>query len=103
MDFRLSYLELLEAYQRHGRAGEIKEPLCRAADELYYFLRYGNALPEPGNSRLEGLQIGPQYPCAALELHPTNVGVLTDPDALRTLLEGDDPKPESCFATGRTA
>ena len=93
-DFWQSYTGLLGTFRQYGRSEEIKEPLCRAADELYYFLRYGSDNPEPSHSRLEALQIGPQRPTPdSAEMFPMNVSPLTDPDALRTLL-GSAPAQE---------
>ena len=61
-DFWQSYTELLGAFRQYGRSEEIKDSLCRTADEIYYYLRYGPADPEPSYSRLEALQIVPQHP-----------------------------------------
>ncbi len=58
-DFWQAYTGLLGAYRQYGRWAEIKEPLCRAADELYFWLRYGPADADSSHSRLEALQIGP--------------------------------------------
>jgi hypothetical protein len=85
-DFWQAYLGLLDAYRKYARGEEIKEALCRTADELYYQLRYGSFDPEPSHSRLEALQIGPQHPRDASDMFSLNVSPLTDPDALRTLL-----------------
>ena len=86
-DFWHAYTELLGAFRQYGRSEEIKEPLCRAADEIYFFLRYGTADPEPSYSRLEALQIGPQHPAPERsEMLSINLDPLTEPDALSTLL-----------------
>ena len=97
-DFWQAYAGLLGAFRQHGRGEEIKEPLCRAADELYYLLRYGPANPEPSNSRLEALQIVPQRPTPdTAEMFSINVDPLTNSDALGKLLGSDiaqeDPAP----------
>ena len=94
VDFWQAYTGLLGAFRQYGRSAEIKEPLCRTADELYYFLRYGAGDPESSRSRLEALQIGPQRPTPdTSEMFSMNVSPLTDPDALRALL-GNDHAPE---------
>jgi len=94
VDFWQAYTGLLGAFRQYGRSAEIKEPLCRTADELYYFLRYGAGDPESSRSRLEALQIGPQRPTPdTSEMFSMNVNPLTDPDALRTLL-GNEHTPE---------
>jgi MoxR-like ATPase len=86
-DFWQAYTGLLGAFRQYGRSAEIKEPLCRAADELYFWLRYGPADPDSSHSRLEALQIGLQRPTPdTSELFSMNVNPLTDPDALRSLL-----------------
>ena len=99
-DFLQAYAGLLGVFRQHGRSEEIKEPLCRAADELYYLLRYGQAPPEPSKSRLEALQIGPLRPMPdSAEMVSLNVNPLTDLDALNTLLGCDsapaDPAPSA--------
>lgn len=58
-DFWQAYTPLADAYQTHGKAPAIKETLCRAADELYYFLRYKDDDTELAICRLAGLEIGP--------------------------------------------
>jgi MoxR-like ATPase len=99
-DFWQAYLGLLEAFHQYGRGEEIKEPLCRAADELYYLLRYGSFDPEPSNSRIEALHIEPQHPTPdTSEVFSLNVSPLTEPDALRVLLGSntaqEDPAPDT--------
>lgn len=94
VDFWQAYTGLLGAFRQYGRSAEIKEPLCRTADELYYFLRYGAGDPESSRSRLEALQIGPQRPTPdTSEMFSMNINPLTDPDALRALL-GNEHAPE---------
>jgi MoxR-like ATPase len=95
-DLWQAYAGLLGAFRQYGRSEEIKESLCRAADELYYQLRYGPANPESSHSRLEALQIGPQHPTPeTAEMISMNVDPLTDPEALRTLLGDADSKEEA--------
>lgn len=76
-DFLKAYAALLHAYRLNGKSPNLREPLCRAADELYYWLQYG-----PGHSpRLDNLAIGPNvWHETGSELH--NLNALTDPDAL---------------------
>jgi MoxR-like ATPase len=94
-DFWQAYTGLLGAFRQYGRSTEIKEPLCRAADELYFWLRYGPADPESSHSRLEALQIGPQRPTPGTsDMFSMNINPLTDPDALRALL-GNKLSPEA--------
>lgn len=104
-DFWQAYTGLLGAFRQYGRSAEIKEPLCRAADELYFWLRYGPANPEPSHSRLEALQIGPQRPTPdTSEMFSMNVNPLTDPDALRALLGNEHPPEEAApIAAGEPA
>jgi len=95
-DFWQAYTGLLGAFRQYGRSAEIKEPLCRAADELYFWLRYGPADADSSHSRLEALQIGPQRPTPdTSELFSMNVNPLTDPDALRALLGNDHALEEA--------
>jgi MoxR-like ATPase len=86
-DLWKSYASLLEVYRRSGRSEEIKEALCRAADELYYFLRYKDAAPEQGNSRLEALVIGPNENRVFPGSIRMDLQAMTDPEALRKMLE----------------
>lgn len=37
LDFWQAYAQLLAAYKIHGKEPELKEALCRAVDELYYW------------------------------------------------------------------
>lgn len=69
-DFWEAYQALQSAYILHGKAPDIQESLCRACDELYYFMRYANLLltlmnPKPGDfCRQMGLPVagdGPYY------------------------------------------
>jgi hypothetical protein len=93
MDFWKAYASLLGVFRQYGHSEEIKGALCRAADELYYLLRYGTADPEPPNSRLEALQVGPQKPSIDLAgMKSLSLSPLTDPDALDHLL-GHAPAP----------
>jgi MoxR-like ATPase len=95
-DFWQTYMELLGAFRQYGRSEKIKEPLCRAADELYYFLRYGAENPDASHTRLEALQISPQRPTPdTAEMISMNINPLTDPDALRTLLSCGDAQERS--------
>ena len=47
-----AYQALQTDYRANGRKVAIKASLCRACDELYYWLRYANLDPEPENDRL---------------------------------------------------
>jgi hypothetical protein len=99
-DFWQAYASLLGVFRQYGRAEEIKEALCRAADELYYLLRYAAADPAPSLSRLEALQVGPQRPSIDLEgLQVVDINPLTDPQALDRLLGNGLTEPVSIPAS----
>lgn len=87
-DFWTAYVPLLSAFKQYNLSEEIKPALCLAADELYYWLRYANGAPEAANCRLESLQIGSgrTNPDATAMFH-VNIDPLTNPDALRKLLD----------------
>ncbi len=74
-DFWQAYTGLLGAFRQYGRSGEIAEAklpselLCRAANELYFWLRYCPADADSSHSQLEALQIGAKQ-CWCL---PTNL------------------------------
>jgi hypothetical protein len=94
-DFWKAYASLMQVFRKYGRSGEIKEALCRAADELYYLLRYGTAGPDASHSRLEALRIGPQQPgIDILGFHALDLSPLTDPEALNRLLGDDSDQPD---------
>jgi MoxR-like ATPase len=89
-DFWQAYASLLASFRQYGHSAEIKETLCRACDELYYFLRYGTADVSPANSRLEQLQIGTSRPLPdGPEFIPMDITPLVDPEALGILLGGE--------------
>jgi len=60
-DFLTAYYDLLAQYRQHGKHLAIKEALCRAADELYYWLRYGGGEVDPDDDRVGNVEV-----CASL-------------------------------------
>jgi nitric oxide reductase NorQ protein len=92
-DFLEAYQQLLQAYQTHGRDATIRPALCRAADELYYLVRYGDLEPKNENDRSSGMNVASNEDVErflggdSLDLAP-----LTDPDALARL-RGQAPAP----------
>ena len=44
---------LVRALLAHGRGEAIRESLCRAVDEAYYWLRYASLAPTPENDLLQ--------------------------------------------------
>jgi len=97
LEFWQAYSALQHAFRQYGRSAEIKESLCRAGDELYYWMRYGSADPTAVNCRLEALQIVANWPgSAGAETFAVNTAPLTDPDALRAILgESSAASPEA--------
>ena len=85
-DFWEAYQALQSAYILHGKTPDIQESLCRACDELYYFMRYANLDAQPENDLLSsaaitantGVESG--WDAISLDLAP-----LTDPSALQHL------------------
>jgi hypothetical protein len=88
MDFLEAYAALLTAYHAHGKDPALKPSLCRAADELYYLLRYADGAAESANDRTNDLAVtsneGIEHPTGAIDL---DLSPLWDPEALRRLRE----------------
>jgi len=85
-DFWEAYQVLQADYLLYGKAVGIRESLCRACDELYYFMRYADLDPQPENDRLSKTEIAANLridipPGAA----PLDLAPLTDPAALQRL------------------
>lgn len=58
-DLLEAYLILLERFKGLGMVEALLPELVRAADELYYYLRFGDALPVEANDRLAGVRVMP--------------------------------------------
>ncbi len=58
-DLLEAYLVLLERFKGLGMVEALLPELVRAADELYYYLRFGDALPVEANDRLAGVRVMP--------------------------------------------
>ena len=97
--------DLLDAWEGlltacQARGGVVDEPLsaqvATAADELYFWLRYGPRDPLPASDRLEGLRVrDAAAPPAVTPSHPIDPGVLTDRGKLGRLRRGEKtPEPE---------
>jgi MoxR-like ATPase len=96
-DFWQAYASLVAAFKAHGKAEAIKEPLCRSADELYYWTRYRDGDPDPADCRLLHLEIGPNDSTrreASERLRAIDLAPLYDPSALHTNCQpGETPSP----------
>jgi hypothetical protein len=66
-DFWESFQLLQSNYVMFGKAPNIQESLCRACDELYYFLRYSGLDPHPENDRLAQAAITSKFQERAAE------------------------------------
>jgi len=85
-DFWDAYTNLQSAYQKHGKTPVVKEPLVRAADELYYWGRYLEAPPDASADRFPGIDIADSARAISPGGISLDVTPLTDPDALQKLL-----------------
>jgi len=85
-DFWEAYQALQAGFLAHGKEETIRESLCRAADEAYYWLRYANLDANPENDLLQATVVGSNAGVAAgFSLTPLDLAPLTDPAALQRL------------------
>ena len=92
IDFLMAYYDLLKQYQVHGFGEKIKPALLRAADELYYWVRYGNLEVDPENDRLTAVNIKNSLPAstsikAFVDSNTVPVKALNELPTLKTLIE----------------
>lgn len=93
VDFLEAYQQLLSDYLAHGRDATIRPALCRAADELYYLVRYTDLEARKENDRSPLLTVSSNEGVErwtggdSIDLNP-----LYDPDALARL-RGQAPAP----------
>jgi MoxR-like ATPase len=85
-DFWDSYTNLQSAFLKHGKTAALKEPLVRAADELYYWGRYLDAKPDASADRFPAIEIADSAGAWSPGGTSLDVAPLTDPDALQKLL-----------------
>jgi MoxR-like ATPase len=97
--------KLLEAYEAAGgMLASLTNPIATAADELYFWLRYGSADPDPANDRLQALLVqDTAAPPAVTPGGPLNPSVLTDLRKLRRFRREMEilipsPEPEAPIA-----
>lgn len=88
--------ELITAYGTTGAIDEeIRPQLATAADELYFWLRYGDADPIAENDRLTSLSVlDAATPPAVTPGSPINFSVLTDLGKLRAHRGSTSPEEE---------
>lgn len=94
LDFLEVYADLLAAYNKDNLDKAIKPALCRAANELYYILRYAGQAVDAHTDRLPRLRIGDTSSPSPSMLYGLSVAPLTDDGALRALiatLKGTSP------------
>ena len=85
-DFWEAYQALQTASLRYGKTVEIQACLCRACDELYYYLRYAGLEPRPENDRLAQAAITSNAAVeSGLDARSLDLAPLTDPAALQRL------------------
>lgn len=85
-NFWEAYQALQAGFLAHGKEETIRESLCRAADEAYYWLRYANLDANPENDLLQATVVGSNAGVAAsFSLTPLDLAPLTDPAALQRL------------------
>ena len=94
-DFWETYQALQTAFLAHGRGEAIRENLCRAADEAYYWLRYANLAPTPENDLMQAAVIcSNSGVMTGYSLAPLDTAPLTNPAALQRL-RGQVPAPST--------
>ena len=94
-DFWQAYADLLDEFNGWGLSPDIKDEFLKAADELYYLLRYRFSLSSPTNDRFDaaeahahnGARMDPGSET------PFDLDILSDPDLIRRAL--DDPVERS--------
>jgi len=85
-DLLEAYADLLKGYQTHGLAEPIKSALLRAADELYFQVRYADQHPDEANDRLAGMNVfdtTTATPTIAPLATAVEIEALTDPEQLK--------------------
>lgn len=93
VDFLEAYQQLLSEYLTHGRDAAIKPALCRAADELYYLVRYADLEARNENDRSSLLTVTSNDEVErSLGGDNIDLSPLYDPDALAQL-RGQAPAP----------
>ena len=84
-DFWRAYAALLDKFNGWGLSPDIEAEFLRAADELYYLLRYHFAAPSPAADALETAQACAHNAAQALKGSeaPFDLELLRDPDRIR--------------------
>ncbi len=80
-----AYQALQNEYQTRGRVEAIRESLCRAVDELYYWLRYANLDPRAENDLLVSAGVASNVGIDTGYGTSIDLAPLTDPAALQRL------------------
>jgi MoxR-like ATPase len=89
-DLLHAYAAFLAAYRSHGRSPEIRAALLRAGDELFHWLRFREAAPDPAHDRLQHQVVGDllQVGAPPWTSDPLPVEALVDQRLLEKLAAG---------------
>ena len=86
-DLVRSYHMLLRQFIKHGRSAEIKPNMLQTADELYYWLRYRETVPDMINDKMERIHIADSKDhYLVTERIPFDVRLLVDATRLNALI-----------------
>ena len=93
--FWLAYADLIKAFNGWGLSPDIKDEFLKAADELYYLLRYRFSPSSPTNDRFHSAEAHAHNGAKLVSgsQSPLDLDFLSDPDLIRRKL--DDPVERS--------
>ena len=94
-DFWFAYANLLEAFSGWGLSPDIRDEFLKAADELYYLLRYRFSPSSPGNDRFHSAEAHAHNFAKLVtgSQSPLDLDILKNPDLIRRKM--DDPVERS--------
>ncbi len=87
VDFLEAYKSLMLDFRRNGKSEFIRPTLCRAADELYYWMRYAGANTDTANDRLSAAQFVVDAVDPSVFTNSLDANALTDPIALEQIMK----------------
>lgn len=104
-DFWLAYADLLQAFNGWGLSPDIKDEFLKAADELYFLLRYRFSPSSPTNDHFHPAEAHAHNfaQLASGSQSPFNLDILRDPDFIRRELGEPVKRPSTPTPTPATS
>ena len=92
IDFLKAYYDLVRHVAAFGFSASVKPALMRAADELYFWVRYKDQPVDPANDRLQAMTIGNSNTDMEgirrfVTKYPVPISALSNPEDLKDLIE----------------